>query len=465
MKTPCMEILLEVQKKQHLIDLDLINADKEFVWHPYTQMRDWAKWNNNVIVKGDGFYLVDNQGRRYLDCTASMWCNVWGYSKNVIVQAMIDQLENLPHSTLFGLANAPSINLAKRLITLAAGMDKVFFTDNGSAAIEVAMKIALQYWHNKGKDKKKEFISLDHGYHGDTTGAMSVGYIENFFRAYRPLLFNVHRVPSPILYGSRFTNEKDLVEWCLEKTEKTIKRHMDQCAALVMESGAQIAGGAIIFPKGYQKRIAKLCRENGILLILDEIATGFGRLGNFVEYLAQKSQPDIVCFGKALTGGYFPLAVTLVTRRIFDAFLGKYHNNKHLYHGHTFTGHPVGCAAAVANIENYHNHNLIQQIKASSEYIASRLPEFYKSPIVADIRHKGLLLGIELAKNNKPIIVLKNKEIINYFIMQQALKMGVHMRPLRNVMLLIPPLGIGRSDLEKLINSQLLLVRKIENLS
>ena len=428
-------------------------------------MSDWAKWDNKVIVKGDGFYLVDSQGRKYLDGTASMWCNVWGHTQNKVIQAMVNQLKNLPHSTLFGFANAPSIKLAERLITLARGMHKVFYTDNGSTAIEVAMKIALQYWYNKGIDKKREFISLERGYHGDTTGAMSVGYIEDFFRAYKPLLFNVHRVPSPILYGSRFTNESDLVEWCLEKTENTIKRHMNRCAALVMESGAQIAGGAIIFPKGYQEKIARLCRDYGILLILDEIATGFGRLGNVVEYQAQRSQPDIVCFGKALTGGYFPLAVTLVTRRIFDAFLGRYCRNKVLYHGHTFTGHPVGCAAALANIENYQNHNLIQQIKVSTKYIASRLPEFYESPIVADIRHKGLLVGIELAKNNKPIIVLKNKEIINYFIVQQALKMRVYLRPLRNIMLLIPPLGIGRRDLERLVNVQLTLVRKIEKLS
>jgi adenosylmethionine---8-amino-7-oxononanoate aminotransferase len=348
---------------------------------------------------------------------------------------------------------------------MARGMHKVFYTDNGSAAIEVAMKMARQYWYNKGRDKKKEFISLEHGYHGDTMGAMSAGYIEKFFKAYRPLLLNVHKVPSPILYGSRFTCESDVVEWCLEKTETTLKRHKNRCAALIMESGAQIAGGAIIFPKGYQKEVARLCRDHDILLIIDEIATGFGRLGNVIEYLAQRSQPDIVCFGKALTGGYFPLAVTLATHRIFDAFLGKYRYNKHLYHGHTFTGHPVGCAAALANLENYQKYHLEQRIKVSSDYIASRLPEFSKSPIVSDIRHKGLLAGIELARNNKPIGILKNKERINYFIMQQALKLGVHLRPLGNIMLLIPPLGIGKGDLESLLDVQLKLVRKIEKLS
>jgi adenosylmethionine-8-amino-7-oxononanoate aminotransferase len=293
---------------------------------------------------------------------------------------------------------------------------------------------------------------------------MSVGYIENFFGAYKPLLARVHRAPSPLLYGSRFENKDDLVEWCLEKTENILKKHGDRCAALVMESGAQIAGGAIIYPAGYQRKVAKLCRDYDVLLVLDEIATGFGRLGNMIEYVAQRSQPDIVCFGKALTAGYFPLAVTLTTDRIFNAFLGRYSENKHFYHGHTFTGHPVGCAAALANIELYEKRNLVQQINANAKYVESRLREFAKSPIVADIRHKGLLAGIELARNNKPIVMLKNKKRINYFIMQESLKMGVHLRPLYNIMMVIPPLAIGKRDLEKLLEVQLEILRMIEKL-
>jgi adenosylmethionine-8-amino-7-oxononanoate aminotransferase len=444
--------------------MSLRDADKEFVWHPYTQMRDWKMWNNRMIVKGEGFYLVDSEGRKYLDGIASMWCNVWGHGQNRLVEAMVEQLKNLQHSTLFGLASGPSAELAERLAGLTKGMDRVFYTDNGSTAIEAAMKMALQYWRNKGKNAKKEFVSLEHGYHGDTVGAMSVGYIENFFGAYKPLLARVHRAPSPLLYGSRFENKDDLVEWCLEKTENILKKHGDRCAALVMESGAQIAGGAIIYPASYQRKVAKLCRDYDVLLVLDEIATGFGRLGNMIEYVAQRSQPDIVCFGKALTAGYFPLAVTLTTDRIFNAFLGRYSENKHFYHGHTFTGHPVGCAAALANIELYEKRNLVQQINANAKYVASRLREFAKSPIVADIRHKGLLAGIELARNNKPIVMLKNKERINYFIIQESLKGGVHLRPLGNIMMVIPPLAIGKRDLEKLLDVQLEILRKIEKL-
>lgn len=445
--------------------MSLRDSDKKFVWHPYTQMSDWEKCNNRVIVKGEGFYLVDSEGGKYLDGIASMWCNVWGHGQNKVVEAMTEQLKNLQHSTLFGLASGPSAQLAEELVARAKGMDRVFYTDNGSTAIEAAMKMALQYWRNKGRNAKKEFISLEHGYHGDTVGAMSVGYIENFFGAYKPLLTRVHRAPSPFLYGSRFENEKDLVNWCLEKTEKLLKKRGDRTAALIMESGAQIAGGAIVYPAGYQKKVARLCRDYDVLLVLDEIATGFGRLGSMIEYLAQRSKPDIVCFGKALTAGYFPLAVTLTTDRIFDAFLGKYSENKHLYHGHTFTGHPVGCAAALANIELYEKQNLMQQINENAKYIASRLREFARSPIVADIRHKGLLAGIELARNNKPIVTLKNNERINYFIIQESLKMGVHLRPLGNIMMVIPPLAIGRKDLEKLLDAQLEILRKVERLS
>ncbi len=428
-------------------------------------MADWNRWNNRVIVKGEGFYLVDSEGRKYLDGIASMWCNVWGHGQNEVVKAMVEQLKTLQHSTLFGLASGPAAHLAERLVGLAKGMDRVFYTDNGSTAIEVAMKIALQYWRNRGKSAKKEFISLEHGYHGDTVGAMSLGYIENFFGAYKPLLAKVHRAPSPLLYRSGFENEKDLVEQCLEKTERFLKKRGGLCAALVMESGAQIAGGAIIYPDSYQRNLAKMCKDHDVMLILDEIATGFGRLGSMIEYLTQRSQPDIVCFGKALTAGYFPLAVTLTTDRIFNAFHGKYSDNKHLYHGHTFTGHPVGCAAALANIDLYEKRNLIRQINTNAGYVASRLREFAKSPIVADIRHKGLLAGIELTRDGRPVVTLKNKERINYFVMQESLKMGVHLRPLGNILMMIPPLAIGRKDLGKLLDVQLEILRKVERLS
>ena len=426
-------------------------------------MKDWRKSTNKVIVSGKDFHLVDESGKKYLDGIASMWCNVWGHGKNEVVDRMTEQLQNLQHSTLFGLANAPSIELAKKILKVAKGMDKVFYSDNGSTAIEVAMKMALQYWSNKGKYEKKNFIALEHAYHGDTVGTMSVGYISKFFAAYKPLLFKSYKVPSPFFYESHSKNRSDFEQDCLEKTENFLKRHASKCCALVMESGAQIAGGVIIYPDGYQKKISELCKKYDVLLILDEIATGFGRLGNMAEYISQRSIPDIACFGKALTAGYFPLAVTLTSKRIFDQFLGEYFQNKQFFHGHTFTGHPVGCAAALQNIILYKKRNLIQHIKANGKYLEKRLREFKKFSIVADIRFKGMLAGIELAKNGKSIQILKDGTKVNYFVMNESLKMGVFLRTLGNVMIVIPPLAIDRKDLEILLDTQFKLLRKIED--
>ena len=451
----------------------LDKLDKQFVWHPYTQMKDWMQGNNNkVIVKGEGFYLVDVDGNKYLDGIASMWCNVWGHGQNAVTDAMIDQIRKLQHSTLFGLGNEPSVDLAEKLLKLAKGMDRVFYTDNGSTAIEVALKMALQYYANIGKLEKNRFISIENGYHGDTVATMSVGYIKKYFGAYKSLLTPVFRVPSPLFNKSliKLKTEKDrkkesidFVERCVEKTENVLKKNSKKCCALLMESGAQIAGGVIIYPQHYQKRIAELCQKYDVLFILDEIATGFGRLGNMVEYIAQNSTPDIVCFGKALTAGYFPLAVTLTTNKIYESFLGEYSENKQLYHGHTFTGNPIGCATAIANIEAYQHQKLIQQIRQNSKHILYRLKELGSCNIIIDIRHKGLLTGIELEKDGKPIEILKDNQRLNYFVMKESLKMGVFLRSLGNILMFIPPLAINQKDLDKIIDVQFKLIKMIEH--
>jgi adenosylmethionine-8-amino-7-oxononanoate aminotransferase len=425
-------------------------------------MRDWNSSDNKVIVRGKGFYLIDTEGNKYLDGNASMWCNVWGHSTNKVIETMVRQLRTIPHSTLFGLTNAPSAKFAEKFVKVAKGMQKIFYSDNGSTAVEVAMKMALHYWINKGNSKKKRFISLEHGYHGDTTGAMSLGYITKYFRAYKPLLARVHKAPSPYVEErSTSKTEKDIVEDCIEQTESILKKYGSECSAFVMESGAQIAGGVIIYPPDYQMKISELCKKYDVLLILDEIATGFGRLGNMIEYLAQESRPDIVCFGKALTAGYFPLAITATTNKIFNAFLGSYSENKQFYHGHTFTGNAIGCAAALANLELYKETNLIAKIKRNSEYLAKRLNMFKELSIVKNIRHKGLLAGLDLSWKGKPIKI-KHKGIINYYIMQESLKEGVFIRPLGNTMLIIPPLAINRYELEKILDVQFSVLKKIQ---
>jgi adenosylmethionine---8-amino-7-oxononanoate aminotransferase len=426
-------------------------------------MKDWQKMSNKVVVSAENFYLIDINGKRYLDGIASMWCNVWGHGQNEVTIQMIKQMKKFQHSTLFGLSSRPSIMLAEYLLKLCRGMDRVFFSDNGSTAVEVAMKMAIQYWRNKGNLKKTSFISLKRGYHGDTIGAMTVGYVREYFGAYKSLLKRTHRVPSPALDNDNIETSGLEVERCLEQTECILKKYGSSCCALIMESGAQIAGGVRIFPDNYQKEVAKLCKKYDVLLILDEIATAFGRLGNMIEYIAQESFPDIVCLGKALSAGYSPLAATLTTNKIFEAFLGQYGEKKHLYHGHTFTGHAIGCTAAIANLKLYKKYKLIEQIYSNSQYIKKSLREIKKSPIVKHVRCKGLLAALDLVKHGTKITYTKDKVPISYFIMQQSLRMGVILRPLWNTITIIPPLAMKRNDLIFLMDVITKLIDKVEN--
>jgi adenosylmethionine-8-amino-7-oxononanoate aminotransferase len=426
-------------------------------------MKDWQDFDVKVIEKAKGSWLIDSEGRKYLDGVASMWCNVWGHTKKEVVDAMIEQIGKLQHSTLFGLANKPSIVLAQMLVKQAKGMSRVFYSDNGSTAIEVALKIALQYWRNRGKSNKNRFVALQNSYHGDTVGAMSVGYIENFFGNYKKLLFSVQRAPSPYLYRRPSNmSEEEFIAYCIDSVRRLLKND-NNVAAVIMESGAQLAGGSIIYPDGYQREIKELCEKYDALFILDEIATGLGRLGSMVEYVKQESMPDIVAFGKMLTAGYLPLAATLSTKDVYNSFLGKFDEYKHLFHGHTFTGNPIACATAIANLQLYKREKLIEDVQRKSRIIAKRLDEIKDLAIVGDVRHKGLLVGIELVndkKTRKPCVVRKKR--INYLIMQESLKRGAFLRPIGHVMLLVPPLAIQTGELNMLLDTAIEVVKHIQ---
>ena len=435
------------------------NLDKKYVWHPYTQMKMWNNSENIVIESGKGFNFVDTKERSYLDGISNMWCNVWGHDRTEIISAMKKQLDILPHSTLFGLVNDPSVKLAVRLTNMVKGMSKVFYTDNGSTAIEAALKIATQYWNNKGKTQKKKFICLKNGYHGDTIGCMSIGYIDGYFSPYKSLLLKTIKVDSPTIRHEKFGRQN--FEQYIDKIENILNRLSSKISAFVMESGAQIAAGVNIYPKNFQKEISDLCKKYDTLLILDEIATGFGRLGNMIEYKAQHSEPDIVCFAKALTGGYFPLAVTLTTNDIFKEFLGDYWAKKQLFHGHTFTGHPVGCIAALTNLDLYHKLNLIKKIKDNALVLNRLLTKFAELDICYDIRQKGLLCGVELRKGKNPIKMIE-KVPIGQYIAAESLKRGVYLRTLGNIITIIPPLAIEQEDLRKLVDIEYEIVEKIQ---
>ncbi len=455
------------------ITKSLAFLDKRYVWHPYTQMQNWNKQDNAVITHGEGFYLVSENGKKYLDGIANMWCSVWGYGSNPVIEAIRRQFHELPHSTLFGLANKPSIVLATKLLKLAKGMDKIFYSDNGSTAMEVALKIAVQYWKNKQFPKKNRLLSLENGYHGDTIATMSMGYVDRYFSPYKSLLIKTFRAPAPSSFENDLDNaltDSEIVDICIEKTEHILQKNSNHIAGLVMESGAQIAGGVSIYPRNYQKRISDLCKKYDVLLILDEIATGFGRLGNMIEYISQSSLPDIVCYGKALNGGYFPIAVTLTTDQIYKEFLGKYNENKQLFHGHTYTGHPAGCAACITNLEMYEKRNLIQKIRDNSKHIKKKLKELEDYKSVHKIRHKGLLVGIELTNENKmsqgkrkkqPLSFIDGVDLSNY-VMRESLKRGVLLRSLGNIVTLIPPLAMPRNQLDILIDTLYDIIKPID---
>ena len=421
-----------------------------FVWHPNTQMKEWT--NFDKIVKGQGMWLVDSKGNRLLDGVASMWCNVWGHSKKELINAISKQTKKLQHSPLFNLTNEPVEILAKKLIKISPRMHRVFYSDNGSTAMEISFKLALQYWKNKKIKNKTKLATLENGYHGDTFGAMSVGYVPEFFSKFKQQLFSTIRFPVPNKY--RLPKEFTLNEYqnqCLDHIEKKLSKD-EKIAAFVMVSGAQVAGGVIIFPNGFQKKIAKLCRKYGVLFVLDEVATGFGRLGSLVEYIAQDSIPDIVAYGKMLTGGYLTMGATLTTKKIFDSFSGQFNDKKHLFHGHTYTGNPLAAAVANENLNLYEKNKLINKIKKTSKIFEKYYDEISQIEIVGDIRHKGMLMGIELVKNKGKKIPIKPNKSINRIIFEEGKKHGVYFRTLGNIVMIVPPLAISQKELNLLIS-------------
>ena len=423
---------------------------QNYLWHPNTQMLEWEKFPK--IVRGDGMWLIDDNGDRLLDGVASMWCNVWGHSKSELINTIIKQTKKLQHSSLFNLTNEPAELLAKKLIEISPGMSKVFFSDNGSTAMEIAIKIALQYWNNLGLKNKTKIATLENGYHGDTFGAMSVGYVPEFFSKFRSKLFSTIQFPVARSYRiPRNLSCDEYEQYCLSKIESKLTKD-NSIAAFVMESGAQMAGGVIIYPKNFQKAIAKICKKNGVLFVLDEIATGFGRLGSMIEYKSQNSEPDIVSFGKMLTGGYLTLAATLVTKKIFNSFLGKFSEMKHIFHGHTYTGNPIAAALSLKNLELYEKYNLINKIQKTSKIFQNRINEIHNLDLVGDIRHKGMVMGIELIQNKKTKKPYTSDLSTNKIIFEEGKKNNVYFRTLGNIVMLVPPLAISQKDLNFLID-------------
>jgi len=420
-----------------------------------------SEWNEfPKIVRGDGMWLIDEDGNRLLDGVASMWCNVWGHSKSELINAIIRQTKKLQHSPLFNLTNEPSELLAKKLIKISPNMAQVFFSDNGSTAMEIAIKIALQYWSNLGFNNKNKIATLENGYHGDTFGAMSVGYVPEFFSKFRSKLFSTLQFNVPRKYNlPKNVTEKEFENNCIKKIESKLSND-NAIAAFVMESGAQVAGGVNIYPKNFQKRVNTICKKYDVLFVLDEIATGFGRLGSMIEYKKQNCHPDIVSFGKMLTGGYLTFAATLTTNKISNSFLGEFYESKHLFHGHTYTGNPIAASLALENLKLYDKTKLIQKIQKTSKILENRINEFFELDVVGDVRHRGMLMGIELINNNSA----KTRKSINKIVFEEGRKNNIFFRTLGNVVMLVPPLAISNSEINQLIDGTIKTINGISKL-
>ena len=433
----------------------LIKQDKDFLWHPFTQMRDWLKDEPLIIEEAKGCYLKDNQGKWYLDGVSSLWVNVHGHRKKEIDSALIRQLNKLAHSTLLGLGNVPAIELAKKLVEIVpSGLRKVFYSDSGSSAVEIALKIAYQFWQHSGESAKTKFIHLENSYHGDTIGAVSVGGIDLFRKTYKSLLFESYPADSPYCYRCpKGKNYPGCNFECLDSLKEVLEKQYSSIAALIVEPLVQAAGGIIVWPEGVYRKMRELCHKHNVLLIADEVAVGFGRTGAMFASEWEGVRPDILCLAKGITAGYLPLAATLTTQKIFDAFSGEYKEQKTFFHGHTYTGNPLACAAALANLELFKKEKTLQRLQPKIRFLRRELEKFKKLEHIGDIRQKGFMVGIELVKNKETKEPYPWEERIGIKVCQKAREYGVILRPLGNVIVLMPPLAISKEELKQLLDA------------
>ncbi len=471
--------------------------DKKYIWHPFTQQSEWIARTPIIIRSGKGVWLTDTEGRRFIDGVSSLWVNVFGHRKKELDQALTAQVRRISHSTFLGLTHEPAIHLAKKLIQLAPkGLSRVFYSDNGSTAVEVAVKMAYQYWQLAGKTRKTKFVSMKEGYHGDTLGSVSVGGIDLFHERFRNLLFKGWQVDP---FQKRRLSKRRLRQTTFDPNdvESVLRRHHKEIAAVVMEPLVQGASGMRLMPKGYLAHVSRLCKRYQVLFIVDEVATGFGRTGTMFACEQEHVAPDFLCVAKSITGGYLPLAATLATEKIYKAFLGRFDEFKAFFHGHTYTANPLACAVAVKNLELYKKEKLLQNVKARARQLAEGLAPLKSHPHIKEIRQIGLMVGIELVRKKR--LVFQNTNTLSYSSSRQvvsrdpaashfskiytdgspltirgddsmessyppgdrmglkvcdaAFKRGIWLRPLSDVVVLMPPLAISQTEMAFLIRA------------
>lgn len=429
--------------------------DHRYLWHPFTQMQEWEREEPLIIERGNGPYLIDTEGRKYLDGTSSLWVNLHGHRHPALDRAVKRQLDQIAHSTLLGLSNPPAIELARALIRIAPhGLTRVFYSDNGSTAVEVALKMAVQYWQQRRPEAgpKNTFLHLKLAYHGDTIGAVSVGNIELFHSRFKPLLFPTIEAAPPYCYRCPLTLTFPSCRMaCIDPIEQILRTRHRELAGFIIEPLMQAAAGMITQPPGYLKRIRELCARYHVLLIADEVATGFGRTGAMFACRREGVTPDLLAISKGLTGGYMPLAATLTTDEIYRAFLGTYGEFKTFFHGHSYTGNPLGCAVALANLEVFRTEHTLARLRPKIKALHRLLQPLRELPHVGDIRLQGLMVGIELVRNKASKEPYPLTARIGHRVAIAARKRGLLIRPLGAVIVLLPPLSVSTSEMRSMI--------------
>ncbi|MFH1113814.1 MAG: adenosylmethionine--8-amino-7-oxononanoate transaminase [Pseudomonadota bacterium] len=435
--------------------VDWADLDKRYVWHPFTQMEEWTQSEPLVVERAEGNFLVDTHGRRYLDGVSSLWVNVHGHRKTRIDDAIMRQLGKVAHSTLLGLAGVPSIQLAEKLVGITPkGLDRVFYSDSGSTAVEVALKIAFQYWKNRGSDKKRLFVTLSESYHGDTIGSVSLGGIELFHTIFHPLLFHTLSIPTPFPYRRPGLTPEECKEWSLDNFRALAENRSHEIAALVVEPLVQGAAGMIVHPPGFLKGLERICRDHDILLVCDEVATGFGRTGKMFACEHEGVEPDMMALAKGLSGGYLPLAATMVTQEIYNAFLGEYGEYKTFFHGHSYTGNALACAAACACLDIFAEEGTIEAVQPKIAHLKGRLAEeIAPLPHVGEVRQLGFMVGIELVEDRASRTPYPVDGRTGAKVCREVRHHGVILRPLGDVVVLMPPLAISIDEIDLLVSA------------
>lgn len=437
--------------------MDNINwqeEDLKYIWHPCSQMKDYEELPPIVIEKGNGVHLTDIDGNDYIDIVSSWWCNLLGHCNTKINEGIKKQLDSLEHVIFANFSHKPVIELCRRLSEIVPkGLTKFNFSDDGSASVECALKLAFQYCYQTGHPEKTKFMCLSDGYHGETIGALSVGTLDLYAKIYKPMLMDTIRIEAPDCYRCPYGKCRDCCECeCFKKAEEAFNKHGKETAGMIVEPLLQGSAGMRIYPPLYLKKLRKLCDEYNVILIADEIATGFGRTGKMFAFDHAEVSPDIMCVSKGLTGGYMPMAITVTTDKIYNAFYSDYNEGKAFMHSHTYSGNPLGCSAALSVLNILKEDNILENARRTAKYLSSALDgALLEHKNVGEIRRIGLINAIELVEDKNTKKGFDGSLRLGYQIYKKALSKGLILRPLGNVLYFNPPLVIGKDDIDKAI--------------